>query len=148
MGSYKEVKGDLLELAKSKQFDVIGHGANCFSTMGAGIAKQIKEKLSTAYRADVLDPRSPIQRLGDMSVSETGMGFIVCNLYTQFQPGPNFDYIAFELCLKKLAIVMEPKSRLGLPQIGCGIGGGDWDKVKKIIKRILFDFDVTIVIFE
>jgi hypothetical protein len=29
MGNYKEVFGDLIELAKRGQFDVIGHGCNC-----------------------------------------------------------------------------------------------------------------------
>jgi O-acetyl-ADP-ribose deacetylase (regulator of RNase III) len=41
--SYTEVNGDLIELAKRGKFDVIGHGCNCFCTMGAGIAPQMAE---------------------------------------------------------------------------------------------------------
>jgi O-acetyl-ADP-ribose deacetylase (regulator of RNase III) len=33
--------GDLITLAKSAKFDVIAHGCNCHSTMGAGIAPQM-----------------------------------------------------------------------------------------------------------
>lgn len=38
---YNEIKGDLIELAKQGKFDVIAHGANCFCTMGSGIAPQM-----------------------------------------------------------------------------------------------------------
>jgi O-acetyl-ADP-ribose deacetylase (regulator of RNase III) len=39
---YQEIKGDLIELAKQGNFDVIAHGCNCFCTMGAGIAVPMK----------------------------------------------------------------------------------------------------------
>ena len=32
------IKGDLIKLALEGKFDVIGHGCNCFCSMGAGIA--------------------------------------------------------------------------------------------------------------
>ena len=35
------VDGDLIKLAKVGKFDVIVHGCNCLSTMGAGIAPQM-----------------------------------------------------------------------------------------------------------
>lgn len=40
----------------------------------------------------------------------------------------------------------EPK--IGLPQIGCGLAGGDWNKVKEIIKKELKDCFVTVVIYK
>jgi len=49
----KTIKGDLIALALSGKFDVIVHGSNCFCTMGAGIAKTIKETFPAAYRADL-----------------------------------------------------------------------------------------------
>jgi hypothetical protein len=39
----KTVYGDLVKLAIAGNFDVIVHGCNCYHTMGAGIAKQIKK---------------------------------------------------------------------------------------------------------
>lgn len=38
---YKEINGNLITLTKEGKFDVISHGCNCFSTMGAGIAPQM-----------------------------------------------------------------------------------------------------------
>ena len=38
---YQEIEGDLIALAKQGKFDVITHGCNCMSNMGAGIAPQM-----------------------------------------------------------------------------------------------------------
>ncbi len=37
------IKGDLIQLALAKRFDVIIHGCNCHCEMGAGIARVIKK---------------------------------------------------------------------------------------------------------
>ena len=38
--------------------------------------------------------------------------------------------------------------RIGLPLIGAGLAGGDWNRIKKIIEKELCDMDVTIVHFK
>lgn len=151
MGKYQEINGDLLELAKSYKFDVIAHGANCFKTMGAGIALQIKRQFPEVYQKDYFDRRTPTQRWGDYTAFTYDNGkklLHVFNLYTQYNHGPDLDYTALELSLKKLAKNIKPNSKIGLPQIGCGIGGGNWLKVKEIIQRVLSEHDVTIVIYD
>jgi O-acetyl-ADP-ribose deacetylase (regulator of RNase III) len=40
-----------------------------------------------------------------------------------------------------------PRKKIGLPKIGCGLAGGDWNIVRQIIERELIDMDVTIVNF-
>lgn len=151
MDKYQEINGNLLELAKSYKFDVIAHGANCFKTMGAGIALQIKKQFPDVYQKDYQDIRTPTQRWGDYTVITYINGkkvLSVFNLYTQYNPGPDLDYTALELSLKKLAKNIKPNSKIGLPQIGCGIGGGNWLKVKEIIQRVLSEHNVTIVIYD
>jgi O-acetyl-ADP-ribose deacetylase (regulator of RNase III) len=48
----KVIHGDLLQLANDGEFDVIIHGCNCFCTMGAGIAKSIKQRYPQAFVVD------------------------------------------------------------------------------------------------
>ena len=48
----KYIKGDLIKLALTGNFEVIAHGCNCMCTMGAGIAKTIKSEFPEAYQAD------------------------------------------------------------------------------------------------
>lgn len=147
----KETKGDLIELAKQGEFNLIAHGANCFKTMGAGIALQIRNNFPDAYKADKSDARLSLERLGDFTSSShynnKGKNFTIINLYTQFEPGPNLDYEALTLGLRKVNMLYGGLS-IGLPQIGAGIGSGDWNKILKIIKRELKDMDVTIVYYE
>ena len=151
MDKYQEINGDLLAMAKQGKFDVIAHGANCKKVMGSGIALQIKIQFPEVYTEDKIDARDPIQRWGDYTAftyEDNEKLLHVFNLYTQYNPGPDLDYTALELSLKKLAKIIRPNSKIGLPQVGCGIGGGNWLKVKEIIQRVLSEHDVTIVIYD
>lgn len=72
----------------------------------------------------------------------------IVNMYTQYdwRGEKPFDYEAADLCFRKLNHVFKGK-HIGLPQVGCGLAGGDWDVVKRMIQRRLSDCDVTIVIY-
>lgn len=63
----KVIKGNLIGLALSGEFDVIIHGCNCFHTMGAGIAKQIRQYFPEAYVADLHTGRGDLRKLGSYS---------------------------------------------------------------------------------
>ncbi len=141
---YTEIDGDLIKLAKEGKFDIIAHGANCQKMMGAGIAKQIRDKFPATFSKDKNDSREPISRLGDFTSYEYPSGMIVYNLYTQFYGGPNLNLDALKLCLSKINYLCAGK-HIGLPRIGCGIAGGDWGIVKEIIKTHLTSCKVTIV---
>ena len=81
----KTIKGNLITLAKNGEFDVIIHGCNCFCTMGAGIAKTIKEEFPEAYQADLATNNGDKSKLGEISVAKVNEGaLIVVNGYTQF----------------------------------------------------------------
>lgn len=149
MGQYKYIEGDLLKLFEEGEFDAIVHGCNCHNVMGAGIAKTIADKYPQALQADAdyIIPKSYIDRLGNLSVSTViikGRKRFIINAYTQYNPGKDLDYNALELVLKKINQRYKPE-KIGLPLIGCGLAGGDWKVVEKLIKRQLKDCDVTVV---
>lgn len=58
----KIMHGDLIKLALTGDFDVIVHGCNCFNTMGAGIAKTIKQTFPEAYQADLKTEKGSKQK--------------------------------------------------------------------------------------
>ena len=78
----------------------------------------------------------------------------IVNAYTQYGFGRNhsngtqipLDYEALTLCMRKINHNFKGK-HIGLPQIGCGLAGGDWLRVKSIIQTELKDCNVTVVIF-
>jgi O-acetyl-ADP-ribose deacetylase (regulator of RNase III) len=38
--------------------------------------------------------------------------------------------------------------KIGLPMIGAGLAGGDWDHIKYLIQKELRDCQVTVVIYK
>jgi O-acetyl-ADP-ribose deacetylase (regulator of RNase III) len=66
----KVAHGDLLHMAQHGDFDVIIHGCNCFNTMGAGIAKSIKQQFPAAYRADCQTQQGNPEKLGTYSSAD------------------------------------------------------------------------------
>ena len=142
----KTIKGNLIELAKQGEFDVICHGANCFCTMGAGIARQIRSSFPEAYRIDQQTKTGDYKKLGTCSFANCD-NIIVVNAYTQFgyaSYGRNIDYDAVRSCMKWIAENHKDK-KIGMPKIGAGLGGGDWNIIKEIIEEELNGIDVTIV---
>jgi len=151
-----EVKGDLIEMALEGHFDVITHGCNCWCTMKSGIAPQIKHAFPDAGHADSATKRGDIMKLGcytfaDIEVKNIGWVTVI-NSYTQYNYGSNhldgddkpIDYEALTLCMRKINYNYKSKT-IGLPKIGAGLAGGNWDKIKKIIETELKDMHVTIV---
>ena len=147
---YKEVDGDLLKLAKEGHFDFIVHGCNCFCTMQAGIAKSIKEQYPSAYLTDLRTEKGDIKKLGNYSETKINGSFTILNCYTQFHydaKAKPFDYEAFTLCMRKINYEFA-FNKIGLPLIGAGLAGGDWERIKSIIQKELKDMDVTVVKFK
>ena len=87
------VKGDLIEMAKNGEFDVITHGCNCFNTMGGGIARTIKSEFPEAYQVDCQTKKGDYRKLGTISLvsglqslqGTSGYKLTVVNSYTQFK---------------------------------------------------------------
>lgn len=152
---YNEIKGDLISLAKQGKFDVITHGCNCFSNMGAGIAVPMAQNFGCSlYPLEDLSTRGDIQKLGQIEWKlyplTIDKSIYVVNSYTQYYPNPllkPLDYEALTLCLRKINHIFKGKS-VGLPQIGAGLAGGDWERIKNIIQTELKDCDVTVVIYD
>jgi O-acetyl-ADP-ribose deacetylase (regulator of RNase III) len=160
MGNYKEVFGDLIELAKRGQFDVIGHGCNCFCAMSAGIAPQMAVAFGcNKFPMEDKSTSGDINKLGqvDWTVLTIAVGngdfdvldhdLAVVNIYSQYTPNvalKPLDYEALTLGLRKINHLFKGK-RVGLPLIGAGLAGGEWSRIKEIIQTELKDCEITIV---
>jgi O-acetyl-ADP-ribose deacetylase (regulator of RNase III) len=135
----KHTKGNLLDLAEAGEFDIVLHGANCFNTMGGGIAREIRERYPMVASVDMETVRGDYRKLGTWTECDAGdkNRFTVINAYTQFnmsQGNDVFEYAAFELILQKLTF-MYPGKRFGLPYIGMGLAGGDKDTIIPMIEH-------------
>ncbi|MFG0262040.1 MAG: macro domain-containing protein [Novipirellula sp. JB048] len=148
----KSVEGDLLKLASEGVFDVIVHGCNCHCTMGAGIAKSIRDRFPAAYQADLATTKGDRGKLGTYSSAPVTAGqhrFVIVNAYTQFDfsgPGVKADYDAIGRVFQRIGSDFTGQ-RIGYPKIGAGLAGGDWATIAAIIDEALDGEDHTLVVF-
>jgi O-acetyl-ADP-ribose deacetylase (regulator of RNase III) len=159
MGNYNEIVGDLITLTKQGMFDVITHGCNCFCNMGAGIAVPMNKNFGCGnFKMENPNTKGDINKLGMLDFgtfhvsNENGdvKEIYIVNSYTQYTPAVHLkpvDYDAITLCMRKINHIFKGK-HIGLPKIGSGLAGGDWNRIKEIIQKELKDCYVTIVIFE
>lgn len=130
----KIIEGDLLEHAF--EHDAIAHGANCHCTMGAGIAKQIRIKFPQMEREDNRTNRIPVeQKIGTFTKARIGHVTHGYNLYTQIHTGPDFNRMAFAKAMTGMCldVVYYDAKTIGLPMIGCGIGGFNEDEFIQMV---------------
>ena len=144
------VSGDLF--ANAHDVEAFAHGCNCLHVMGAGLAAQVRRQFPEAYAADLATPLGDSAKLGTCSFAVVCTGTTelhVVNAYTQLGFGGDrvhVDYEAVRRCMAWLRCGYAGR-RIGLPQIGAGLGGGDWVRIRRIIREELRDQDVTIVQF-
>ena len=135
------IKGDLLDCEANH----IAHVANCWHTMGGGIARQIREQYPEAYEADLETKKGDRGKLGTFSVAHIpDENKWIYNLYGQYGYGGgavNVEYPALEKSLWSLRDHLEDKPNtgiiLGFPtRIGCVLAGGDWTIVKPMVEKM------------
>lgn len=153
----KIIKGNLITLALEGHFDVIVHGANCFRTMGKGIASQIKQIFPEAYEVDRETHTGDASKLGYFTCAtiRKPKGLItVVNAYTQYRYNPKYgmnrqqvDYDAVQNVFRRIKETFHGY-RIGYPKIGAGLGGANWNVVSKIIDKELDGEDHTLVVLE
>jgi len=136
----------------------IVHGCNSRGYMGAGIAKQIKNKYHSAYQTYRSTYDNFINSIGKMPIGTNSYyrsehvnhpNVVIVNAVTQnfygYDERRYCSYDAIQECFRKLnlfivnSITPGVPMHVNFPKIGCGLGGGDWERVRDIIDSELDD---------
>ena len=124
--------------------------------MGAGIAKQIKERYPEAYEADTQAKKDGYNKLGYFSyakVCEEPERWVV-NVYGQDDIGGEraTNYEGLYQALNTLMIVAKNTEKeiiVGVPKfMGCGLAGGSWRIVSAMLEDLEQRFETEIVCVE
>lgn len=150
-------QGNLLDLAAKGEFHAIMHGCNCFHGGDSGIAGQIWRRFPEAYQGklknhakgawDIFGTISSHKITEERIVTDDGgygidrkicidkvPTFRIINAYTQYNGGSDFYMSAFVRILKFINATRAGKT-IGIPKIGCGIGGGNWEQVEMMLLK-------------
>lgn len=140
------VNGDIFESGAQ----MIVHQVNCQGVMGSGVAKQVKEKYPAVfaqYKRACDNAKKSSEFLGGVLPVNVSPNQQIINLFAQDKYGYDgktyTDYDALQRCLDTLKILAVGKS-VAIPyKMSCDRGGGDWEKVSKMIAETLSERDVT-----
>jgi len=141
--SVKKVKGDLF---KSKA-GIIAHGCNCQGAMGSGIASQVRKKYPHVYNRYIHDAVNgdglELGTVQFVATDDTRTQFIA-NCMTQENYGiikRQVNYEAVYTCFEELRDFADKNDidDVALPQIGAGLGGGDWHIILAILESVFYE---------
>lgn len=149
-----QVKGNLVKMFQSATERnvpfIAAQGCNMQATQGSGIAGQLRV-IPEIYQAD-LEAYNDNEVAPDFpSIARFNQdNQLFFNLYTQETPGPTARYEYIREALQTLTMELAAEERLNepvfIPQIGCGIGGLEWSKVKEIFEEV--DIPLIVVHFD
>lgn len=138
------IEGNLFD---APELDAIGHGVNCVGRMGRGIAAQFRRRRPAMFAEYEARCRRRELRPGDLFAWFAGPGWIY-NLATQHGTGPRATLPAIRLAVGHMLAHARAANlcRVGLPRVGCGIGGLDWADVRPVLQAAAAQSPVELVI--
>lgn len=153
MAGVEEVNGDLF----SHKGWAIAHGCNTMGAMGAGVAKLARQRHPAMYTQYRKHCNEGLFATGSSFIWQTGLDGDfpyqnVVNLGTQISTGADAKcthiYEAFWRLSIHYSIIGQLETyHLGIPLIGCGIGGLKWDDVKATIEEALEKSNIQVTAY-
>lgn len=140
--------------------DIMAHGCNSRGVMGAGVAKLIRDRYPRVFNeykrfcgSIYCRPGRNVythENFSEFPVGHWGRpmrkdGYII-SCITQGSYGRSekqyVNYDALKECIQGIDefCIEKDINRVAMPKIGAGLGGGDWNKISKIIEEYSSSF--------
>ena len=135
---------------------IVVHGCNAKGVMGSGIARQIRDTYPDVYADYMRAHRADGLKVGSVvwSAPKANRPFWVANAITQEAYGrdPRVRYVSYEGVRSCFADIAQKARAQNLevhyPQIGAGLGNGEWGTLSSIISEQLGDIPHTLWLYE
>ena len=108
--------------------------------MGKGLAKDCKNRYPEVYEAYARDCFAHVHRIGNCNeyTARDGRKIICFPTKTHWKKPSKYEYIHRGLKdLYNILLDTDPKLIIGVPPLGCGLGGLDYKVVKDMIVKEL-----------
>lgn len=141
----KFVVGDLFDTSAN----IIAHGVNCKGGFGSGIALGVRTLYPNVRQDYIKKFNTKGWKLGQVQFVSIGDNKYIANCATQYDYLPrdvcHVNYIALRKCMEIVKLyAMTNKFSIAAPRIGAGLGGGDWNRISKILEEVFVNYDITI----
>ena len=150
----KYIKGDILNVTEG----IIVQQVNCKGVMGAGLAKQIRDKwpyIYDDYKARIDNAANTKELLGKTLFNNVENNLFVASIFGQYDYGHGTKFTIYPALFKGLDYVFGEAEVDQIPVyipkgLGCGLAGGNWDFVEAYIQDLdlFFDKEIKIIIVE
>ena len=111
---------------------------NCVGVMGAGLAKQFKERYPKNFKAYKEQCRRNNIQIGKIyPFFEDGKWIINFPTKKHWKSKSEYMYIEETLPALRGFIIFKSLETIAMPMVGCGLGGLDWYEVKPMIENDL-----------
>ena len=131
-----EIKGNVLDC----NCKYIVHQVNCKGIMGSGLALQVRNRYPNVYEEYIKMCRKR-NLLGEIQIVPIDNERNIVNMFTQENIGRNrrqTDYKAMLQAFNKLFNIATGNNGgdIAIPKLlGCGLAGGNWETVLRIIQK-------------
>jgi O-acetyl-ADP-ribose deacetylase (regulator of RNase III) len=142
------VKGDATNPQGDSRKKIIVHICNDIGAWGAGFVLALSRRWDAPEESYRNMPKD-LRTLGNVMMVPVENDIIVANMIAQHGIGlengiPPVRYGALKTCLEKVdALAQEIGADIHMPRIGCGLAGGKWETVVKMIRQAVH-VDVTV----
>jgi O-acetyl-ADP-ribose deacetylase (regulator of RNase III) len=154
------IKGDATDPVIKDGYRFITHICNDIGAWGAGFVLALSKKWDSPGRLYRMWSKDNL-KLGDIqNCMVDKSGIFVVNMIAQHgcewsDDRPPIRYVALYCCLEKVSKMLKKMSTdegvavsVHMPRIGCGLAGGEWNKVEEIINRTLVYNNIPVYVYD
>lgn len=142
------VTGDLFQSSA----DAIVVPVNCVGTMGAGLARQVKNQYPLVNQAYLKLHREGKINIGEIHAvkpDENAPWFILFPTKYHWRHASEIEYIEKGLIALRRGLLVRNTTidSVNIPPLGCGLGGLDFNVVKPLIEEYLADVPQAVYLY-
>lgn len=136
------------DLFAQEDLKALAHGCNCAGAMGKGIAVGFKERYPQMYKLYQSFCKAGAVPGEVFPYYDWDTDVVIYNLMTQRHWTTPATIEAIEQSVRTMMEMLQDIQikTVGIPKIGCGLGGLDWKDVQPLLEKISEEYKVTIVV--
>jgi len=122
---------------------------NCVGVMGAGLAKQFKQRFPAMFADYQVQCAARFYQPGDCRIWRRPEQPLIVNIATKDHWREPSQIAWVDRGLRSLAAMLEPNGirSIAVPPLGCGLGGLPWSEIRNLITEHLSGSETEVLVY-